>query len=193
VTVLVTLLMLALVGGSIVWTLRSKELRADAWKRFAASRQLGYADGRIAGVVSGFTIAVLTESRDAGRSTRHFTVVRCALNGALPEGFKLARETVTDKLSQMIGKPDHQLGVPEIDSTFLLDRLDDDARRVLSHRPVQERLLTLVEKYPGLRVGNGVLQLETEKLVPTEEGLAEMLGDAVSLAITMERAKSRSR
>lgn len=189
---LMTLLMVALVGGSVIWAVRAKQLRADVWKRFATSRQLGYADGRIAGVVSGFTVALFTESRDAGRSSRDYTVARCSLNGALPDGFKLARETLTDKLSQMIGRPDHQLGVPEMDSTFLLDRLDDDARRVLSHRPVQERLLALVEKYPGLRIGNAVLQLETEKFLQTEEGLAEMLGDAVSLALTMERAKHRA-
>lgn len=177
--------------GGFVWAVLHDRKRQAAWREFAATRQLAFAHGQIAGVVSGFTVAMLRETRGAGKSRREFTVVRCGLNGALPEDFRLERETIGDKLLQLVSTQDHQLGHPEMDSTFLLERVGAEARRVLADRTAQDRLLAMVKRYPGLRIGKGVLQLETTSSLASEEELAGMLGDAVSVATALQRARQR--
>ena len=177
--------------GGFWWALRHNRKRSAAWHEFAAARQLAYANGQIAGVVSGFTVAMLRETRGRGDDSSEVTVVRCGLNGALPDDFRLERETLGDKLLQMVSRQDHQLGHPEMDSTFLLERVGEEARRVLADRTAQDRLLAMVKRYPGMRIAKGVLQLETSSSLASEQELAVMLGDAVSVATALSRARQK--
>lgn len=178
-------------SAAAIWFMLTARKRVTVWREFAATRQLAFANGQIAGVVSGFTVAMLRETRRSGDNSREVTVVRCGLNGALPEDFRLERETLGDKLLQLVGGRDHQLGHPEMDSAFLLDRVGEDARRVLSDRTAQDRLLAMVKRYPGMRIGKGVLQLETPSSLASEHELAVMLGDAVSVATALSRARQK--
>jgi hypothetical protein len=165
--------------------------KQSAWAEFARTRNLAYANDRIAGVVDGFTIALLVEERGTGRD-RHFTMVaRCSLADALPAEFTLQRETLGSKLAQLVGEGDHQLGDPQMDSTFLLGQLGDQARRVLTDRAARDALLAWVDKYPSLRIGHGALQLEMASVPSTVEGLAVLLHDAVTLAKALQRAATR--
>ena len=183
---------ITLVVAVLAWLRLSKNPERDApWRRFASARQLSFGDGEIAGVAGGFTVALLREDRGGSETVRTFTLVRCSLGGALPHDFTLERETLGDKLSQLVSGADHQLGHPEMDWAFLLDRVDEHARAVLSDRTAQERLLAMVQRYPGMRIGKGVLQLEVERDVTDEDGLARMLSDALSLATALHRAKQR--
>lgn len=187
----IVLLLAVVIVVSVVWSIRTKQRRAEAWERFAASRQLGWSRGQIAGVASGFTVALLIEERGSGKSRRDVAVVRCSLAGALPPEFGLEREGLGDKLVQLLGRTDHQLGFPEMDAAFLLQNLGSEARRTLSYRAVQETLLETVKAYPEMRIGKGVVQLETTEVPRTEEGLSRLLSDAISVANTLQRAKQR--
>ena len=192
---MMTLFLLAVVGGIgffVLSNLRAKNAREEHWKQFAASRQLGFAYGQIAGVVSGFTVAMLVEKRGDGEGSYQATVVRCSLNGAVPDDLKISRETVASKVLQLFGRTDHQLGIPQMDQAFHLDGVGEQARRVLSDRGAQERLLAMLDRYPELRIGRGVVQLEQTGVVATEEELSRMLGDAVSVATALQRAAQRS-
>ncbi len=165
--------------------------RDTAWKQFASSRQLGWANGQIAGVVSGCTVAMFTETRGQGRSRYTVAIVRCSLPDVFSSRFALERETLGQKLIQLVSGPDHQVGDPKLDAAFLLSNVDGGARRVLSDRHAREALLDYVDRYPSMRIGNGVLQLEQRSVPSDEAGLSALLQDALTLSSTLQRAKQR--
>lgn len=190
-TLLFGLIFVGLVGAAAAWRLSSKRVTNDAWRAFAAARQLSFARGQIAGVISGTTVVLLIENRGDTERSHQVAVARCSLDGAVPPGFRLSRQSLLDKVGQLVSGADHQLGNAKMDEAFRLENLGDEARRVLSKRSVQEALLAAVERYPELFIGNGVLQLESARIPSTEDGLATMVNDAVTLATTLQRASRR--
>lgn len=189
---LIFALVVTLIAATQLWKARSRRHRQEAWEQFAASRQLGYARGQIAGIASGFTVAMLVETRGQGRNQRDVALVRCSLNGAVPSHFSLERETLGDKLVGLIGRADHQLGIPDMDSAFHLENVGDEARSLLSLRSVQQVLLDSVRVYPTLRIAKGVVELETSHVPNDEKSLSKFLGDAVAVATALQRGKLRS-
>jgi hypothetical protein len=170
---------------------REQQRRDEAWQAFAAARQLGWSRGQIAGVVSGFTVALLTEMRGEGKGRHRVAVARCSLADVFSPSFALEREGFGDKVLQLVRGPDHQLGDPALDSAFLLHNVDERARAVLADRGAREALLDCVSRYPSMRIGNGTLQLELQKVPSDEATLSSFLQDAVSLATTLQRAQRR--
>ena len=166
--------------------------RDGAWIQFAASRQLAWAKGQIAGVVNGCTVAMILEERGHGRQKRTVALVRCSLPEVFGASFGLERETMFEKLKHLVGEPDHQVGDPELDSTFLLTNVDGGARRVLSDKAARTALLECVDRYPAMRIGNSVVQLELSTVPSTEAELSRFLNDAVKLSTTLQRAKQRA-
>jgi hypothetical protein len=192
------MLFVALFGGLVIVALvlalgaRARHRREGAWQQFAASRQLSWHNGQIAGVVNGFTIALLIEVRGSGKQQHEVAVARCSLGSTFSPQFALEREGLGDKLMQVISGQDHQLGDPKLDSTFLLHNVDGGARRVLSDDGARSALLTFVERYPSLRIGNGVLQLELRQPPADALALSAFLQDTVSLATSLQRAKRKA-
>jgi len=187
--IVAVVLVVAIVIG--LSTVQAQYRRQEAWKQFAAARQLGWSNGQIAGVVSGCTVAMFTEERGSGKHRHTVAVARCSLPAVFSPSFALERETLGQKLVQLVKGPDHQVGDPELDAAFLLSNVDGGARRVLGQRHARETLLEYVARYPSMRIGNGSLQLETTRVPSDEAGLSAFLQDAVSLSTALQRAKQR--
>ncbi|MBL8956349.1 MAG: hypothetical protein JNK82_36585 [Myxococcaceae bacterium] len=191
-------MMLMFVGAVVVVVVvallaqaRSQYRRDEAWERFASVRQLGWSNGQIAGVAGGCTVAIFTEKRGSGRNQYTAAVVRCSLPDVFSASFALERETVFEKVKHLVTGPDHQVGDAELDSTFLLTNVDGGARHVLADRAARAALLSTVERYPAMRIGNGVLQLETGKVPGDEADLSAFLNEALKVATALQRAKQR--
>lgn len=182
---------LALLAFTVVMAMRRKRQTAEVWKRFAHARGLGFSEGRVAGMVGGFLAAVLTEKREDSDTSWEVAVVRVSLDGLLPAAFSLTPETIGSRLSQVLGEPDHQLGVPEMDAAFWFENLGDTARKVLSERGAQQALLSCRQRYPSLMIGKGTLQLELRAVPSTEEALARLLDDALAVATALRKAAPR--
>jgi len=132
---------------------------------------------QVIGKYNGYSIIIKTERKDK----KSFTIVQLNFERPLGMGLNIVMGNMISRIGKNIfGKQSISTGNPDLDSKVYISGQDEMKVKYLIKRPeFQQMLLSLYNKYPGIRVDDNGITYK-EKKVLTEYAAYKTLLDSLS-------------
>lgn len=193
---LFVIIVVGFVIAMIVWSINQQKKVRENWMKFAQKHGLKIQGGAgigsrptVQGWLDGVHIQLNTVVRGSGKNRSTYTQHHATVNAPMPAGLVLTKEGLFSKVGKMFGGEDVQIGDRAIDDAFIIKAQDlIGTHDLLSNQYVKKALLYCIARYPGMKIENRHILVESSGMTAKLERIEGVFQDVAYLVKTLDAA-----